>query len=182
MCTKKGTVLVLHSASLVAIILALGICTAPAAYAARVPSLSGQPGIKDASSCKHLYVHLNGNKPATQKCLDNLKTSPNFESGNCTTTDWIHLFQNTYETGADLCVDGKGCGNLTDYWISWPFTNWNDQLSSFSAHNVTFWMFQNTDCFNTLGNPYLYYTIPGYITISTMPSGWNDVVSSIYIQ
>lgn len=126
--------------------------------------------------CRIVLVHLNGNNPSSQTCIDSSteKTNPNLSNGDCGNT--TNLFVDAYQQGAEICFSGTGFANLTDYsWCDFFFCySWNDTATSFATHTqpATFYIDINGGGLdasygsNRLGN----------FTSNPMP---NDAVSSV---
>ncbi len=93
-------------------------------------------------------------------------------------TPWVSLYQDAWYGGAQLCLVGVGSVNLTDYWISWPWTSWNDQTSSF---NMGANGYLTTDINGNGGHCYFGYGAETSFINNYCGSGWNDVVSYVNI-
>lgn len=111
------------------------------------PASSASP---DSSShgCQTLYVHLNGDGPATTKCLDTSSASTGVQpdTGTASCGDTLDLFVDAYQSGDEICFSGAGFANLTGYqhchwvwvppttWI-WECWSWNDTATSWTSHS-----------------------------------------------
>lgn len=105
--------------------------------------------VTDSHRCQRLYVHLNGNSPATVSCLDTPPASagvqPNSDTAPC--GDTLNIFVDAYQSGDEICFGGSGFANLTGYqhchWVWYPWGPtfqcfpWNDDATSWASHNQT---------------------------------------------
>ena len=88
-------------------------------------------------SCYRMRVQLNGDQTPTATCLLKNKPkpgdiTPNIMKSACNTTD-LQLFVASNYGGTELCFTGTGSTNLVNYWIDWPFTSWEEVVSSYKS-------------------------------------------------
>jgi hypothetical protein len=136
--------------------------------------------------CHKLEVHLNGNAPATIKCLDgqlSYLASRNISETGC--GDTLDLWEDAYQGGGELCFNGGGIANMTGYsfcrWIGAPIFGWlchraNDWVTSWASHNQYGWFASDING----GGIRMYYggNSNGNFTSNPIP---NDSLSSVCI-
>lgn len=123
----------LTTLALLALSLAFFIAALPASAHAATRSTQAS---SHHAVCHTLLVTLHGTAPATMSCRDRTSNpiSPRITTNNaCGTYGALKLYQDSGFEGNTLCFLGTGFANMTDYWIFWPFTSWNDQVSSYNA-------------------------------------------------
>jgi hypothetical protein len=94
--------------------------------------------------CAHQAVHLNGDKPATVTCLDQIikDVSPKTGLSDCNTAV-VQIWWNSDFNWTSICFSGNGFANLTDFAPAWydvptcHCTSWDDQASSFALYGCT---------------------------------------------
>lgn len=135
--------------------------------------------------CHHLQVHLQGKQTRTTKCLDSLvhtNVTPLIGVSGCG-SDSLILYWDGNQSGDTVCFNGSGSTDLTSYCGPWDkggcLVTWNDQASSFHAHDITGTLYSDigdngraenfsaSESNNLYGNSY---------------SVGNDAVSSLAVQ
>ena len=181
------------AALLVAAVLGLALASAASAQTPSGrgpnggPTPTPSPTPTAAGDCAVLLVQLNGDRPPTRTCPAQVPDAP--QAGGPTQaatpstscgTGVLQLFEHPDYGGRTLCVSGTGILNLedyfwTDYWpFPWPKT-WTDRLSSFRTGQYYVNFYEHKD----FGGQKLRYA--SYQSRASMPSGWNDRVSSVCI-
>lgn len=161
-------------------VLAVGML--PGVTHAADPLATPTPTLRTGAKCLVLRVQLNSDQPAVATCLQMAPASgqaptlpgPDTSQSSCASTD-VQLFQDNTFQGSKICFTGRGFVNLTDYWINYPFTSWNDQASSFTPGNWNGKFYWGTN-----SSP------PSWSFQSSFGGGnftgaWNDQVSSLCI-
>jgi len=92
-------------------------------------------------TCKTLRVGLHGNDAPTVECVQlgtsmGQSPSPNTNQRSCLGSD-LHIYEDVDQqpwhrtSGQEICFYGTGFVNLTDFYIAFPFIQWNDHASSY---------------------------------------------------
>lgn len=85
---------------------------------------------KATGGCSHLHVHLNGQEPATQTCLDD----SGLDCRNGENNIELILWWDANYSGPSICFSGTGSVDLTTFSappISCSCDTWDNQVSSF---------------------------------------------------
>jgi hypothetical protein len=183
---RTSRLAILLSAAVLSLAIAAGAAadTPPGRGPDRRPAPAPTP-TAPAGDCAVLLVQLHGNLPATDTCLTPAPAPGTGAPGSgaaaypvsdCLATD-LRLYQDTNYGGKRICFRSIGMADLRSYLIyGWPlYLSWDDRVSSFITGDSYVNFYEG----GLQSGSRLRYA--SYQSRASMPSGWNDRVTSLCV-